>query len=111
MNNRVFVRLLMHIQRVVGGNLTFIVALLGKTDLTWDADVFRAIVRSRARRVGARARCLWEGHVARGLRNRPLYVSGVLLVDGGGDEVRHPHGGHVLAVDTGNRSAHAHGEK
>ena len=40
-----------------------------------------------------------------------LCVSGVLPVDGGGDEVRHPHGGHVLALDVGYRGANAHGEK
>ena len=101
----------MHIQRVVGGNLGVIVALLGKTDLSWDADIFLPIVRSRARRVGARARCLWEGRATRGMRKQPLHVPGVPRVDGGGDEVRHPHGGHVLAMDMGDHGARAHNKK
>ena len=49
--------------------------------------------------------------VARGLCNMPLSVSGVPPVNGGGDEVRDPHGGHVLAMDMGDRGARAHGEK
>ena len=41
---------------------------------------------------------------------KPLHV-GVSAVGRGGDEVCHPHGGHVLAMDMGDRGARAHGEK
>ena len=46
--------------------------------------------------------------VARGMN--PLYV-GVSADGRGGDEVCHPHGGHVLAMDMGDRGARAHGKK
>ena len=58
-----------------------------------------------------REKVLVDAGVARGVRrNGPLYV-GVPAVDGGGDEVCHSHGGHVLAMDMGDRGARAHGEK
>ena len=47
--------------------------------------------------------------VARGMRgNWPLFVG---EEPGGGDEVGHPHGGRVLAMDVRDRGAHAHGKE
>ena len=76
--------------------------------------MFLATCLDRALVVRARREEVLDGlvvTVARGMpRNMPLYV-GVPAVGRGGDEVRHPHGGHVLAMDMGDRGARAHGEK